>query len=361
MPDGVVGIDEPTTIDKRIDNTELTVGVNTVQRQRIIIAGPAATDLAAADAANGLDVDVTRLPALVAGSANIGDVDVLTVPAPLSTSGGGTEAAALRVTLANDSTGLVSVDDNAGSLTIDAVSLPLPAGAATAALQTQPGVDIGDVTINNAGAGAAVNVQDGGNSVTVDAPVGTPVAARLSDGAAFLTTVSGRLAVDPTGTNTPVIGTSGDDAINSTTKLPVLPARSNAAAPAWSETRQVPLSVELNGGLRVNPIFGKTLKTASISVAASGDNTIVAAVASKRIKVYAINLSAVGTVSVKWKDGAATDFQGAQDLQAREGYTLSVSPPAFLLGTTAGNALILNLSAAVGVRGWIAYWDDDGT
>lgn len=31
--------------------------------------------------ANGLDVDVTRLPALVAGSANIGDVDVLTVPA----------------------------------------------------------------------------------------------------------------------------------------------------------------------------------------------------------------------------------------------------------------------------------------
>jgi hypothetical protein len=33
------------------------------------------------DATNGLDVDVTRLPALVAGSANIGDVDVLTVPA----------------------------------------------------------------------------------------------------------------------------------------------------------------------------------------------------------------------------------------------------------------------------------------
>lgn len=31
--------------------------------------------------ANGLDVDVTRLPALVAGTANIGDVDVLTMPA----------------------------------------------------------------------------------------------------------------------------------------------------------------------------------------------------------------------------------------------------------------------------------------
>lgn len=30
--------------------------------------------------ANGIDVDVTRLPALVAGTANIGDVDVLTLP-----------------------------------------------------------------------------------------------------------------------------------------------------------------------------------------------------------------------------------------------------------------------------------------
>ena len=33
------------------------------------------------DATNGLDVDVTRLPALPAGTNNIGDVDVLTVPA----------------------------------------------------------------------------------------------------------------------------------------------------------------------------------------------------------------------------------------------------------------------------------------
>lgn len=59
---------------------------------------------------------VTRL---AAGTNNIGDVDVLTVPAPLSTTGGGTEATALRVTLASDSTGVVSVDDNGASLTVD--------------------------------------------------------------------------------------------------------------------------------------------------------------------------------------------------------------------------------------------------
>jgi len=70
----------------------------------------------------------------------------------------------------------LSVDDNGGSLTVDgtfwqatqpvsAAALPLPAGAATSALQLPDGHN---VTVDNAGGGAAVNIQDGGNSVTVD-------------------------------------------------------------------------------------------------------------------------------------------------------------------------------------------------
>lgn len=50
--------------------------------------------------------------------------------------------------------------------------LPVTLVAGTASIGTlaaNSGVDIGDVTINNAGAGSAVNVQDGGNSLTVDA------------------------------------------------------------------------------------------------------------------------------------------------------------------------------------------------
>ena len=57
--------------------------------------------------------------ALPAGDNNIGNVDIVTVPAPLNVVGSGTEAAALRVTLATDSTGVVSVDDNGGALTVD--------------------------------------------------------------------------------------------------------------------------------------------------------------------------------------------------------------------------------------------------
>jgi len=50
---------------------------------------------------------------------DIGDVDVASVPAPLNVVGGGTEATALRVTIANDSTGLLSIDDNGSSITVD--------------------------------------------------------------------------------------------------------------------------------------------------------------------------------------------------------------------------------------------------
>lgn len=47
---------------------------------------------------------------------------------------------------------------------------PMPVtGTVTPA--AQPGVDIGDVTINNASGAAAVNIQDGGNTITVDGTV----------------------------------------------------------------------------------------------------------------------------------------------------------------------------------------------
>lgn len=78
----------------------------------VIAAIPAGTN-------NIGDVDVLTLPALAAGTNNIGDVDVLTVPAPLSTTGNGTAAAALRVTVASDSTGVLAVTDNGGTLSID--------------------------------------------------------------------------------------------------------------------------------------------------------------------------------------------------------------------------------------------------
>ncbi len=72
----------------------------------------------------------TGVGVIPAGDNNIGNVDIVTVPAPLNIVGGGTEAAAQRVTIANDSTGVLSVDDNGGSLTVDNPTLGATNGAA---------------------------------------------------------------------------------------------------------------------------------------------------------------------------------------------------------------------------------------
>lgn len=85
------------------------------------------------------------------------------------------------------------VDGSAATQPISAASLPLPSGAATSALQTQPGVDIGDVTINNSSGVSAVNIQDGGNSITVDnANLDVTLSTRLksADTLAGVTTVT---------------------------------------------------------------------------------------------------------------------------------------------------------------------------
>ncbi len=67
--------------------------------------------------------------------------------------------------IANAGTGTFTVDGSAVIQPISAASLPLPAGAATLAAQLADGHN---VTVDNAAAGAAVNIQDGGNTITVD-------------------------------------------------------------------------------------------------------------------------------------------------------------------------------------------------
>lgn len=76
MTDSYIAIDEPSTTDKKADTEELTVGSNTVQRERIQVAGAAAAAIAAVVNATptteyGL---VVRFPALPTGTNPIGKV-----------------------------------------------------------------------------------------------------------------------------------------------------------------------------------------------------------------------------------------------------------------------------------------------
>lgn len=84
--------------------------------------------------------------------------------------GGGVEAGALRVTIANDSTGLLSVDDNGGSLTVDNAALAVTGGGVEASALR--------VTLANDSTGV-VSVDDNGGSLTVDNAALTELAAAI--------------------------------------------------------------------------------------------------------------------------------------------------------------------------------------
>ena len=157
-------------------------------------------------ATDQVSVSVDLSAAIPAGGNNIGDVDVLTVPAPLNVVGGGTEAAALRVTLANDSTGLISIDDNAGSLTVDNPILSVVGGGTEAAAQR--------VTIANDSTGV-VTVDDGGGALTID---GTVTAANTAGDTADDAADGGNpvkiggVAVETDGTDPTSVSAEGDRA-----------------------------------------------------------------------------------------------------------------------------------------------------
>lgn len=137
------------------------------------------------------------------------------------------------------------LDSSDGIQAISASSLPLPSGAATEAKQTQPGVDIGDVTINNTSGAGAVNIQDGGNSITVDGSVSltgvNTVRCQDGFGNGLLTTTSA-----PTGTETGLIVRNlptGTQAISAAS----LPLPTGAA----TETTLSALNTKVPSGLTV--------------------------------------------------------------------------------------------------------------
>jgi hypothetical protein len=229
----------------------------------------------------------------------------------------------------------------------------------------QAGVDIGDVTINNAGAGAAVNIQDGGNSITidnatlsvvgagtqattlrvniatdnvvsvddnsgsitVDAPTGTPVNVQIGDGVdQALVTGSGELSVlataqagvdigDVTVNNTAgasavfVQGQAAHDAAVAGNPV-VIAGRSNANEPAA-------VSADNEAVFAWMDRFGRQITVAghpspetpnSTNVTADGNTELIATPGgglSLYIKKGSVHNAAPTAKTVQLKDGAA--------------------------------------------------------
>lgn len=145
-----------------VDNaglTELAAAINASSQLDINVAADA-VGLATESTLSNLDTTATSILADTAAidtstasidtkltTTNTKLTDIETNTDSLTVVGGGTEATALRVTLANDSTGVLTVDDGGGSLTIDGTvaatqsgtwdindisgTISLPTGAAT--------------------------------------------------------------------------------------------------------------------------------------------------------------------------------------------------------------------------------------
>lgn len=118
-----------------------------------------------------------------------------------------------------------------------------------------------------------------------------------------------------------------------------------------SKTNPLPVG----DGIRSVPIC----TAAEISIASSGDNTIVSGTASQTIRVHSLILYFHGDVSIKIKDSTPTTLFGtvAVPMKAYGSITLDFRAEPWFK-TASGKDLIINLSAAVQVTGLISYIKD---
>lgn len=114
-----------------------------------------------------------------------------------------------------------------------------------------------------------------------------------------------------------------------------------------------------SASLETNTLYDGTTaltpKFAIIDAATSGNNTLVAAVVSKKVRVLSLMLVASGTVNVRFESGAdGTALSGQMQLTAQTGFSLPFSPVGWF--ETGSNTLLnLELSGAVSVDGMLTY------
>lgn len=103
------------------------------------------------------------------------------------------------------------------------------------------------------------------------------------------------------------------------------------------------------GGHSLSPLY------AVIDHATSGDNTLVAAVAGRKIRVLALNITAAGAVLVRFESAAGgTALTGQMSMAANAEKTLPFNPAGWF-ETLAGELLNMELGGAVSVDGCLVY------
>jgi hypothetical protein len=125
---------------------------------------------------------------------------------------------------------------------------------------------------------------------------------------------------------------------------PVVIASNQSAIPASHETGTI-----FSGSTALTPKF------AAISASSSGNNTIVAAVTGKKIRVLAYTLVCTTAVTAKFKTATGgADLTGAMPFGANGGASAPYCPVGHF-ETVSGDLLNLVLGSAVAVAGHVIY------
>jgi hypothetical protein len=236
--DGLEGSTTPTRVTTPTD-ANAAMAALWIGGQLMIFNGTT-WDRARGDITNGLDVDVTRLPALPAGTNNIGDVDVLSSALP---TGAATEATLAAL---------------AGDLGDQADAAATGNGSLIAVLK-QLRVILSDVW------------DDGGNQLRTSAVVSGGTGTSMIDDAVFTPATS---AVTPMGAfadeTTPDLVDEGDVGAVRMTLRRALHANLRDASGA---ELPLPAALGANGGFKIEGVASGTVVPVSGTVTASGPLT----------------------------------------------------------------------------------------
>lgn len=215
------------------------------------------------------------------------------------------------------------------------IDTALPAGTnAIGKLAANDGVDIGDVTVNNASGASAVNIQDGGNSITVDGSVtvtqatGTNLHTVLDSGTlTTLTTLSGTTSLTP-GTGATNLG-KAEDAAHTTGDVGVMMLavrNDDGSVIAGSNGDYLPLTTDSSGALRID--LNGTVSSNNSSTATLTANSVFTGTSEDCLIYNEIRVSVISDVASATNGLSLQQSQNNTNWDITDTYTISAATAA---------------------------------
>ena len=333
MADGLIQVPADST-GKKVDAASLDVGLNTVYRQRIVIGDNSASAQFAIVTAGALtitgniNVSATAVVAFatpqtlnnisatvaVAGTVNLGTTAIVAVVTPFTVNNiSATVAAVLGAGAANIGT----INDISRTVAV-AIATPFTVNNISATVVIAGSVNISATANVVLGAGAA-------NIGTINA-ISATVSAVLGAGTANIGTLN---AISAT------VTVAGSVNLSATAAVTI-------ATASFVTVRHLSGSL---GNVSIGSAL--TVKTAFASITAASQ-TIVAAVASTRIRIIGYRIQAQGTTTVNFGAGSSgVQLSQKWSFQAREGTVVNAPEGCFEFQSSAGEGITVQISPTI--------------